>query len=240
MTMKQFLLDKLNSLTEEVLIEFNKSLTNNLPTTNPLAQAIWGDNENGFWYLDQASAWFFEDYGIYHVIDTERNFQFCEFTKKFNQNSEITTIPINLEFEELVLDNDCHPFNLSKGTPLYYNKFVNPRKNYGNPIVLDTMLGNIIGENNEMTEQFFEWLTQYSLFYDKYREEIEILNSSSGYLNRGDNDVFRDKDGYFLFRWGLGGIPDSTLSPAYINPKSIKFNQSTIERIIYIWTKSKT
>jgi hypothetical protein len=157
--MKQFLLDKLNSLTEEVLIEFNKSLTKNLPA-DPSMRAIWGDDENGFWYLDQTSAWFFEDYGIYHVIDTERNRQFSEGLKQVNEDPEITIIPTHLEFEELSLDNECHPFNLSKGATLYYNKFVNPRKNYGNSLLLDSMLGNSIGKNPEVTEQFFECFTQ--------------------------------------------------------------------------------
>jgi hypothetical protein len=235
--MKQFLLDKLNSLSQEVLLEFNNSITNNLPSNSRLTK-IWGTEENGFWFIDEYSAWYFEDHGIHHSIDTYRNSEFSTFVKMVNDSNEYNIVPTHLEFEELKLENLSHPF-IFNGTTLYYNKFVNPRNNYGTTLQLDFMLGTLVGKNDEITEKFFNFFEKSSSLENQYSERIKKIQAdihkSSDYIDEYQNGftVLRDQEGYFFSKvgWATG---TERLYNKYLNDSSLK------ERMKYIWTKSAT
>jgi hypothetical protein len=235
--MKQFLLDKLNSLSQEVLLEFNNSITNNLPSNLGLKR-IWGFEDSGFWFLDEHSAWFFEDYGIHHSIDIYRNKEFS-LAMKLLDTEEKNFIPTHLEFEELKLENSSHP-NISNGAPLYYNKFVNPRNTYGNTLLLDSILGTSVGKDADITEKFFNFYEKTELFEKKYSDHInqlqEYIHNNLDYLNyeyQNGFTVLRDQEGYFFSKvgWATG---TERLYNKYLNDSSLK------ERMKYIWTKSAT
>jgi len=241
--MKQFLLDKLNNFTQETIVEFGYSITNNLPSSLSIINntsgitTVWGELENGFWYLDNDSAWFFENNGIVHSIDTKKDRNFYDLIREINEDVENNVgISTYMEFEELTLENNSHP-SLSNGQKLYYNKFVTPTESYGNTLLLDMMLGKIPRNDPRINEQYYK-LAQDSIPLIKKYPGISIL----------DNPVLlRNDQGYFFldvtpedkeitieeFCQQLVNKTESKLGSTFLD-------QSAIEYLRHLWNKSIT
>jgi hypothetical protein len=237
--MKQFLLEKMNSLSKEVLVEFNSSITNNLPVAiedSPYHQNIWGNDEGGFWYLDKKSGYFFEDNGIFHTIDTERNKSFYDLISKLyeaNETEKVIRISKPLEFDELILENESHPFGLKNGQTLYYNKFVTPMGGYGNPFVLDRLIGKH-PFSSEMIPLSIEGLNQWNWTIKKIKE----LGFNSDFISPDGNNILRDDTGFFFF------VPKSStaldddrgdFSKLLEKGDSSRFGSSMLEYIKHLW-----
>jgi hypothetical protein len=202
--MKQFLLDKINTIDLEVLLEFNKSLTNNLPT-NPKALSIWGSTDDGFWYLNGDSARFYENSGILHIIDTVTNSAVHKFAKlKYEDTRFDGTIRMftPLEFEELFLENEFHPMGLLKGQSIYYNKFVSPTGSWGNTHLLDFMLVQSPNTDANVKDQYGKLLSHIGLC-EKILQEEKYANLINEFTDAEPSanthwSMMRDADGYFF------------------------------------------
>jgi len=190
MIMKQFLLEKINMFTTDVLNKFTLSVTNNLPIDTQ-SLMMWGREETGFWYLDKQSAYFFENDGTFHIIDTERNETFYNsLVTLYEENEKLNIIRMSkpLEFDTLSLENDAHAFGLPNGQVLYYNKFVTPTGEYGMTWELIKLTGNSV---NEASYTATDQITAFMGLCKK-------LNVGFYYLEDA-NPVLLDNDGYFLF-----------------------------------------
>jgi len=190
MIMKQFLLEKINTFTVDTLTAFNSLITNNLPSESQSFK-VWGSNENGFWYLEKAAAYFFENDGTFHIIDNRRNQDFYNsIVTLYTENEKLNIIRMSkpLEFDTLSLENDDHAFGLPKGQVLYYTKFSTPTGEYGMPWELIKLKGNPV------TDVLYTLANQTSELLGVCKR----LNIGFYYFD-DTNPILLDDDGYFLF-----------------------------------------
>jgi hypothetical protein len=237
--MKQFLLEKMNTLSKEILVEFNLSITSALPVAiedSPLHQNIWGIEEEGFWYINKTFGYFFEKNGVFHTLDTERNKIFHDLILglyEANEIEKVTRISKPLEFEELVLESDTNPFGIKKGQTLYYNKFVTPTGCYGNPFSLDRLIGKH-PFSPEILSISMEGFNQWGWIVKKIKE----LGFNSDFMSTEGNNILRDEAGFFFF------VPNSSSAVDNDNDfdgllkkgDSSRFDSSMLEYIKKIWT----
>jgi len=136
--MKQFLLDKFNSLTKDTLIAFTNAVTKSMPVFKSgfTGLPIWGYTDTGFWTVHPINTCpelrFYGNDGSVHLLGMRHDQTYFDLYQRIYNDFQNTgyrcLTPVSIEEVSIVPHTDLY-FNLdnqSQVRTLYYTQFTSP------------------------------------------------------------------------------------------------------------------
>jgi hypothetical protein len=194
--MKNFLIDKFNNFTKSAETASSVAFTKNLPSILHLTPSYigdegfpsWGSEENGFWTLNTNEARYYENDGTIHCVGIQYNNEYCENYRLLSEHlTEIRSLLL-AETDSFQITAEDHVSH-TVGDTVYYAKFVSPSGEFGRPVAMLLITGELPFDANS-----FNFIND--LFFKVYSGFKSAKISCPSSFTQGS--ILADSRGYYL------------------------------------------